>query len=81
MSSAILCDGCETVIKGPPVRVGHIHTCDYCESCAPIAKDMLSQVDSLHDRLAETWESKTAEIKQAARTKLKAIPDEEAVAE
>lgn len=79
MAVAVLCDGCHEVIEGKPERLGHVETKDYCGTCGPVARDMLSQLDSLHDQLAETWERKTADIKQEARTKLKAIPDEETV--
>lgn len=79
MAVAVLCDGCGAVIEGTPTRLGHISTKDYCDKCEPVARDMLNQLDTLHDQLAKTWETKTAEIKQEARTKLKAIPDEETV--
>lgn len=79
MAQAILCDGCESVIEGPPAKVGHVHQHDYCEKCEPIAKDMLEQLDVVHDQIAQTWESKCTEIKQTARTKLKAIPDEASI--
>ena len=79
MAVATLCDGCHEVIEGAPARIGHVNTRDYCDTCEPIARDMISQLDELHDQIATTWESKQTEIKQQARTKLKAIPDEDTV--
>lgn len=79
MATATICDGCSEVIQGTPVRLGHVHTCDYCDTCEPIAREMMAEMDNLHDQLANTWETKLSDIKVKARTKLKAIPDEPAV--
>ncbi len=79
MAAATICDGCGAVIEGTPARLGHVHTCDYCDKCEPIARDMMAKMDTVHDQLAQTWETKIGEIKSEARTKLKAIPDEPAV--
>jgi hypothetical protein len=77
MTTATQCDGCEKLITGESEIIGHEVKHDYCETCAPVAKQMLSDVDGLHDSLAEQWEKTLSELKATYRNKLTKIPDEQ----
>lgn len=77
MTSAVICDGCEGVIKGEPTTLGHIIKNDYCEKCTTVAQDYLDAVDHLHDKVAEMYETGFIDIKTKYRKKLKSIPDEQ----
>lgn len=77
MTSAVVCDGCHKVVKGEPTKFGHILESDYCEKCAPVAQSYLDEIDQLHDKVAEMYETGSAGIKVEYRKKLKGIPDEQ----
>ena len=77
MTSAVICDGCDGLVKGESTKLGHIVQNDYCEKCAPVAQAYLDSIDCLHDKVAEAYETGSTEIKTLYRKKLKSIPDEQ----
>ncbi len=77
MTSAVICDGCDGVVKGEPTKLGHIVQNDYCEKCAPVAQAYLDSIDCLHDKVSTLFETGLVDIQTKYRKKLKGIPDEQ----
>lgn len=77
MTTATQCDGCKQLVEGDAELIGHDVKHDYCEDCAPVAKQMLTDIDALHDKLASDWDKSLSKIKSKYRKKLLSIPDEQ----
>jgi hypothetical protein len=76
MATITTCDGCKNPISGKPVSVGLVTKNEYCETCGGIAKDMLAEIDNLHDKMADLWHTQLSSIKDNFRDKLETLPDE-----
>lgn len=76
MASIHICDGCKKPVEGEPIKVGLVTKNDYCQPCSNVAKEMLAEVDQLHDTMAEMWHTKLSSIQDSFRAKLETLPDE-----
>jgi hypothetical protein len=77
MATISICDGCKQPVTGAITQVGLVRKNEYCEPCSVIAKDMLAEVDQLHDKMADMWHTQLSSIQDSFRAKLETLPDEQ----
>ena len=62
MGRSVTCDGCGQAISGSHEEIGLVLKGDYCDTCSPLASDLLHQVHGLHVDVANEFRAGLSSI-------------------
>jgi len=62
VANSVTCDGCGSRVDGHYRRVGLVVKGDYCDTCSPLASDLLHQVHGLHVEVANEFRAGLSSI-------------------
>jgi len=75
MATRIICDGCDKP-TATAVKAGLVLRVDYCPACAETHAAYEKEVDALHERLATSWTTELAVLRESFRERLMRLPDD-----